>query len=171
MITNTRLPLTMALAVMLVGCGSVASADSPSAEPSPTATEATADVCIGRNEQNLDVPMPAAGWGLAWNESDDDARAALLTEVFAEHGKHRQPDLQFASRAEVAEHLAAFRANRPGEYFEWTDWQPWYVQHDRVFMPWRLCGPDGSVLFEGFDLGVIGPDGLFVETTGFYPGE
>ena len=61
---------------------------------------------------------------------------------------------------------------RPGEYFEWTGWEPWYVHHDRIIMPWRLCGPDGTVLLEGIDVGIIGGPGTWMtETTSFYPEE
>jgi hypothetical protein len=158
-----------ALALALVGCAAGVALESPT--PEPAAAGDAAAVCIGRNAQDLDVPMPAAGWGLAWNETDDEARATMLRDVFAPDGTHAQPDLRFTSRAELAEHLGAFHANRIGEYFEWSDWQAWYVQRDRVFMPWRLCGPDRTVLLEGFDVGHIGPGGLLFETTSFYPGE
>lgn len=171
MTINHRVPPAIGLATLLVACGSFASAQTPTAEPTPIAAEATAEVCIGRNEQNLDVPMPAAGWGMAWNETEDEARTVLLADVFASDGTHAQPDLEHTSRAELAEHLDAFHTNRVGEYFEWTSWEAWYVQRDQVFMPWRLCGPDGSILLEGFDVGVIGPDGLLVEATSFHPDE
>ena len=164
----------MGIAVALMGCGAGAAAESATPEPMASATPTTADVCLGRNGQDLNVPMPADGWGRAWNETgDDDSRAALLRETFAPDGTYGAPELdaRVSGLDAVDEHIDAFQTGRPGEYFEWIDWQPWYLHHDRIFMPWRLCSPSGEVLLEGFDVGVIGPDGLLIEATSFNPPE
>lgn len=161
-----------AAAITLMGCATGVAVNSPT--PEAAATEETTAVCVGRNAQDLDVPTPADGWGLAWNEPDEVARMALLVGVFARDGTHVQPemDVRLTSIQDLHEHIGAFIASRPGEYFEWTGWEPWYVHHDRILMPWRLCGPDGTVLLEGVDVGIIGgPGGWLTETTSFYPEE
>lgn len=166
---------TVALAVLLAGCAASIAVDTPSAEPtaslSPTPTAGA--TCVGRNAQDVEVAQPARGFGLAWNETDDDARLAILEEIWADGGTHVQPELdeRLVGRAAMDEHIDAFQTNRPGEYFEWRDWQPSNLHHDRVLIPWRLCAGDGTTLLEGTDFGIIGADGRLVETTGFYPPE
>lgn len=132
----------------------------------------SAVICEGENGQDLDVPEPAKSFGLAWNESDEQARLEILSRIWSEETTHVQPemDVRLVGR-EFSDHIGAFRANRPGEYFEWRGWDAGNLHHDRVLMPWRLCSADGGVLLEGTDFGVIGPDGRFMETTGFYPPE
>jgi hypothetical protein len=169
-------PTTMALAgiaAVLSGC-SAASVAVESSTPTATAiTGPVEEVCVGRNAQNLDVPSPASEFGRAWNETGDEARLALLSEAWAEHGTHLQPDFvaRLTGRTEMDAHIEAFQTNRPGEYFEWRGWEPWYLHHDRVFMPWRLCSADGTVLLEGFDVGIIDAEGRLVDNTGFSPSE
>jgi hypothetical protein len=175
--TNRKPAVAIGFAIALVGCSAGVAAESPAPESStagPTASEDTATVCVGRNAQDIDVPMPAAGWGLAWNEASEVTRMAHLVEVFAPDGTHVQPemDVPVTSIQELNDHIGTFIESRPGEYFEWTGWEPWYVHHDRILMPWRLCGPDGTVLLEGIDVGIIGGPGTWMtETTSFYPEE
>jgi hypothetical protein len=174
------MPTTMrtapvALAVLLAGCAASVSSDSPSQEPTAVATANPAGeaTCQGVNAQEVEVPEPARSFGLAWNETDDEKRLALLETAWADEGTHVQPDMdvRLVGRQAFDEHIDAFQTNRPGEYFEWRGWQPWHVHHDRILIPWRLCAADGTTLLEGTDFGLIDADGRLVETTGFYPPE
>lgn len=170
-------------AALLAGCAASSGVASPSEAPTSapttapasaaTATQAEDDTCVGRNAQDLDVPQPAAGFGLAWNETDDEARLAILTEIWADEGTHVQPEMgeRIVGRDAMDAHIGSFQRNRPGEYFEWREWHSGNLHHDRVLIPWRLCSSRGSTLLEGTDFGLIGADGRLVETTGFYPPE
>ena len=173
--SRTRITGTVGVALLLAACAASVAVESPSVQPTASASPSSSEeaTCIGRNAQDIEVAQPARGFGLAWNETDDDARMAILEEVWADDGTHVQPDFddRLVGRAALDEHMDAFQTNRPGEYFEWRDWDPSNLHHDRVLMPWRLCAADGTTLLEGTDFGVIGPDGRLAETTGFYPPE
>jgi hypothetical protein len=172
---RTKHIATVGLALLLAGCAANVAGESPSAEPTASAARTSTDeaTCVGRNAQDIEVAQPARGFGLAWNETDDDARLAILEEVWADEGTNAQPEFddRLVGRAAMDEHIDAFQTNRPGEYFEWRDWDPSNLHHDRIMMPWRLCAADGTTLLEGTDFGLIGPDGRLVETTGFHPPE
>jgi hypothetical protein len=43
--------------------------------------------------------------------------------------------------------------------------------HGRLYFPWRLTGPDGSLVGEGLDVGRVDGEGRFVELTGFWDEE
>jgi hypothetical protein len=123
--------------------------------------------------QDLSVIEPAHTWGLAWTEADDDARLPLLDRIIARDGTWVEPTMTepIAGPVAIANHIGAFHEGRPGEYFEWREDDQPDAHHDRISMPWRLCGADGATLLEGTDFGVIGADGLFVEITTFHPPE
>jgi hypothetical protein len=169
------------VAALLAGCATSVGVASPTSAPTTaptsapttaaTATPAEDDTCVGRNAQDLDVPQPVAGFGLAWNETDDDARLAFLTEIWADEGTYVVPGMseRIVGLDAMDDHIRNFQVSRPGEYFEWRGWHSSNLHHDRVLMPWRLCSSSGTTLLEGTDVGLIGPDGRLVDTTGFHP--
>ena len=57
----------------------------------------------------------------------------------------------------------------PGVSLERTG--PVRETHGRVLFPWRLTGPDGSVVGEGVDVGRVDGAGRFVEMAGFWDEE
>ena len=168
-----KMPSTaLGLMVFVAGCTASGAATATS-RPTASLSQNDEATCQGVNAQDLDVPQPARGFGLAWNETDDGARMAILEEIWADDATHVQPEMEerLVGREAFSEHIGAFHANRPGEYFEWRDWQPSNLHHDRVLLPWRLCAADGTTVLVGTDFGLIGPDGRLLETTGFYPPE
>ena len=115
------------------------------------------------------VPDPARGYGAAWNEQDEVVRLAILERIWAKRAVNMQPDVEIVvGRQAFSDHIGAFQAGRPGDYFEWRDWSPGYLHHDRVVMHWRICSADDDVQLEGTTFGRIDRDGRLVEATGFY---
>lgn len=170
----------LTMAVLLVAC--TATVTSPTAEPSraaapespvSSAAETTAEVCVGPNAQDLDIDEPARSYGLAWNETDDDARSALITDIWTEDGTWAEPSLpdRIAGPQAVIDRIGDFHDGRPGEYFEWQIDDLPEMHHDRLRMPWRLCDPAGATLLEGTDFAVLTPDGRIADLTSFHPAE
>lgn len=104
-----------------------------------------------------------------WNEPDPDRRRELLASCWAE-------DALFVDRMGYVPGLAAldtFIANMhrfmPGVSLERTG--PIRETHGRVHFPWRLSGPDGSVVGQGVHVGRMDGEGRFVEMAGFWDEE
>ena len=169
-----------ALAILLGACAATAS--SPSAQPSRAASSqpiasavagTTKDVCVGRNAQDLDIDEPARSYGHAWNELDDGARLALLTEIWTEDGTLAEPTLPelVVGPQAVADRIGDFHSLRPGEYFEWQADDLPDMHHQRLRMPWRLCDAAGTTLLEGTIFAVLTADGGIADLTTFHPPE
>lgn len=175
-----RSALWITLLIAASACSTqAASSPDPAATPTgqPTASARVAPVgepiCVGRNDQMVDVPEPARGYGAAWNEQDEIVRLVILERIWAKKAVNIQPDLEMVvGRQAFSDHIGAFQASRPGDYFEWrvwsADWSPGYLHHDRVVMYWRICSADDDVVLEGTTFGRIDRDGRLVEATAFY---
>ena len=132
--------------------------------------EADVSVCVGRSQQQLDVSQPARAFGEAWNETDGAARLALLDRIWADDAVNLQPDVEqpVVGRQAFSDHIGVFQDTRPGDYFEWREWDPSYIHHDRIVMHWRICSADGAVVLQGSTFGRMGAGGRVVEATAFY---
>jgi hypothetical protein len=173
-------PALAAIAVLLGACTATApssstqpSRDAASGSAAADAPETAGEVCVGVDAQGLDIDEPARSYGLAWNETDDDARSALITEIWTENGTWAEPSLpdRIAGPRAVTDRIGDFHDGRPGEYFEWETADLPEMHHDRLRMPWRLCDPAGATLLEGTDFAVLTPDGRIADLTSFHPDE
>jgi hypothetical protein len=100
-----------------------------------------------------------------WNESDPDKRRALIDQVWADDGRYVDPlavaegkDAIDATIAAVQEQFAglAFRLDGPVD-----------AHHDLARFTWGL-GPIGAdPVVIGFDVAVLGDDGLIQTVHGF----
>lgn len=177
-LTSAVLP---AIVILLTACTATVGAPSTpparadaseEADASGTATT-VAHVCVGANAQDLNIKEPARSYGLAWNETDDDARSALIAGIFTEEATWAEPSLpdRITGPQAVINRIGDFHHGRPGEYFEWQTTDLPEMHHDRLRMPWRLCDRTGATLLEGTDFAVLTSDGRIADLTSFHPDE
>jgi hypothetical protein len=102
----------------------------------------------------------------AWNEPDDAARRALLDHCWSEGGIYLDPRASLTGRDELARHIAAIQASRPGARLEFMSGID--VHHHVVRFHWRLVRADGSCGDTSIDFGEIGLDGRLVRIIGFF---
>jgi hypothetical protein len=101
----------------------------------------------------------------AWNETDPAARRALVAEVFAEDGTYTDPLAAVRGRDGLDATIGAVQGQFAGLVFSLGGAVD--THHDIARFAWHL-GPAGEEpIIIGFDVVVIGEDGLIRQVLGF----
>lgn len=113
-----------------------------------------------------DAERVIAQYLAAWNETDANARVALLSACWAEGGVYVDPTVELAGAAELSRHIAAVQAARPGARLEFVSGVDF---HHRVLrFLWRLVRADGTPGETCVDVAEVGPAGRLVRVVGFF---
>lgn len=100
-----------------------------------------------------------------WNETDRDARRALLVEHWAGDATYTDPLVQAAGHDAIDATIAAVHAQFPG--FVFAPGGLLDAHHDQARFTWTL-GPAGAEApIAGFDVVVTGADGRIATVLGF----
>ena len=102
----------------------------------------------------------------AWNEPEAAARQALLEQCWSDSGVYLDPRTSLTGRDELARHIAAWQAARPGVRLEFMSGID--VHHNVFRVLWRLVRADGSCGDISIDFGEVGADGRLVKIIGFF---
>ncbi len=102
----------------------------------------------------------------AWNETDADARDALIARAWVVDGHLVDPPLEGRGHRGIGEMAEAMHAHYPGHRFRRASGVD--THHDAVRFAWELVGPDGAVALAGVDVGLLGDDGRLARITGFF---
>ncbi len=102
----------------------------------------------------------------AWNAVDDAERRRLLDVCWADDGILTGPNYEVAGRAAMEVHLGGFLARNPGAHVVTTSGLD--AHHDVVRYGWRIFRGDTSILAEGGDTVIMGPDGRIARVLMFY---
>ena len=102
----------------------------------------------------------------AWNEPEVASRQALLARCWSDGGVYLDPRASLSGRDQLARHIAAMQASRPGARLEFMSGID--VHHNVVRFLWRLVRADGSCGDISIDFGEVGPDGRLVKIIGFF---
>ncbi|MBR1237648.1 nuclear transport factor 2 family protein [Bradyrhizobium sp. AUGA SZCCT0177] len=102
----------------------------------------------------------------AWNEPEAAARQALLAQCWSDVGVYLDPRASLTGRNELARHIAATQASRPGARLEFMSGID--AHHNVVRFLWHLVRADGSCGDISIDFGELGPDGRLVRIIGFF---
>jgi hypothetical protein len=100
----------------------------------------------------------------AWNETDPDARLALIARTWTEDGTYLDPLLEGTGHAGIDAMMAAAQPQFDGARFVRTSEVD--AHHDVVRFSWAL-GPEDGPALAGVDFGVIA-DGRFRLITGYF---
>lgn len=101
----------------------------------------------------------------AWNETDPDARRAIVAQVFAEDVTYTDPLVTVRGRDGLEAAIAAVQGQFGGMTFGLGG--PVDAHHDIARFTWQLGAAGADPIVIGFDVAVIGGDGLISQVLGF----
>ncbi|GAA1818792.1 nuclear transport factor 2 family protein [Actinomadura chokoriensis] len=101
----------------------------------------------------------------AWNETDGDARRAVVAEVFAEDAEYIDPLVSVQGRDGLDATIAAVQAQFGGLVFSLGGAVD--AHHDIARFTWHLGPEGGEPVVIGFDVARIGADGRIGQVLGF----
>lgn len=104
----------------------------------------------------------------AYNETDAEARLALLEEAFSPAGRLIDPPLDAAGHRGISEMMGTVHRQFPGHTFRRSSGVD--EHHGHVRYAWELLTPDGQVALDGMDVGELDAGGRLVRVTGFFGG-
>ena len=101
-----------------------------------------------------------------WNETEPEARRALVADVFAPDATYVDPLVEARGAQQIEATIAAVQAQFPGFAFRVVGTPD--SHHDQTRFQWGL-GPDGDgePPIVGFDVALTGPDGRITGVLGF----
>ncbi len=101
----------------------------------------------------------------AWNETDAQARRALVRRVFTDDAAYVDPQMQGAGADAIDALIAGVHERFPG--FRFTLAEGPDAHHDRVRFSWHLGPEGGAPIVLGIDVAALAADGRMREVTGF----
>lgn len=101
----------------------------------------------------------------AWNETNDEARRALIAQCWSENGIYLDPQKGADGRAALDATIAGVQALLPRAAFRRTSAVD--AHHDRVRFSWELGYDSGEVIRGGVDFGTVS-EGRLQSITGFF---
>jgi hypothetical protein len=102
----------------------------------------------------------------AWNERDAGARALLLSAVWAQAGRYRDPTAHTRGRDALVEHIGIFQTTAPGASIRRSG--PVIRTGPHFTFPWEMTDEDGRVRASGRDAGLLDADGRILRIEGFF---
>ena len=102
----------------------------------------------------------------AWNETDTEARDALLEQCWADGGVYVDPNVQLIGRDALSRHIAKVQAGRSGARLEFMSGID--LHHNVLRFLWRLVRADGTCGDTSIDFGEIGTDEKLTKIIGFF---
>ena len=100
-----------------------------------------------------------------WNETDPQARRALINDNWTADAVYSDPLADVAGRAAIDATIAAVQAQFPG--FVFTQLGDMDAHHQQARFAWGLGMPGDEPLVEGFDVVVIDDEGRIDRVYGF----
>ena len=102
-----------------------------------------------------------------WNETDADARTALIEKAWVADGaRYRDPLLEADGIAGLNDMIATVQSHYPGHVMRRTSGVE--LHHDLARFGWALTAPDGNVFVAGFDVAQLADDGRIRSIAGFF---
>ncbi|MDX1393324.1 MAG: SRPBCC domain-containing protein [Gemmatimonadota bacterium] len=123
-------------------------------------------LALRANRDDLSRHLGASldAWFAAWNETDADARDALLASCCAEDVVFRDEYADAGGRALLSQHIGNSQHFMPG--FEIRVTGPAVVCRGEALVPWEATGP-GGLEMSGTNHIAARPDGTITRVTGF----
>jgi hypothetical protein len=102
----------------------------------------------------------------SWNETDADARRALIDQVWAADGSYTDPMAELNGRAQIDAGIAGVQQMFAGLVFSLAG--PVDAHHNQARFTWHLGPADGGEpVVIGFDVAVLDPVGQIRNVLGF----
>jgi hypothetical protein len=100
-----------------------------------------------------------------WNETDPQARRALIERTFAADASYVDPLMAGAGREEIDALVAGAQSQYPAHEFRLAGGPD--IHHDRVRFSWTLHPESGAAIAVGTDFATLDGDGRLRDVTGF----
>jgi hypothetical protein len=107
----------------------------------------------------------AAGYLAVWNETDDDARAALPEKVFTDAVSYVDPLMDLRGRDALVHAIGAVQQQFAGWRFSSASAVDGH--HRQLRFGWELGPEEQPAPVAGFDVAVVGDDGRIERVLGF----
>ena len=114
----------------------------------------------------MDPKHAAAMYMAAWDEPDENARRAILDEVWVSDGVYVDPLGRADGREGLVQHIAGYQQQFAGHTMEPTtgvDAHDGYLRFS-----WHMLDPDGNEVMEGVDFGSYDDNGRITLIVGFF---
>ncbi|GAA5004063.1 nuclear transport factor 2 family protein [Kitasatospora paranensis] len=111
-----------------------------------------------------DIRQTVEQYIAVWNETDGDARRALIATLWAEDGRYTDPLADAAGRDGLDALVEAVQGQFPGFVFTLG---PVDAHHHLARFTWELGPAGGAAPVAGFDVLALGEDGLVASVAGF----
>lgn len=102
----------------------------------------------------------------AWNETDSDARRALLEQCWADDGVYIDPTAHLVGREALNAHISNVHAKRASFRIEMMSDVD--LHHNVIRFLWRIAFADGARGDVSIDFGEVGEDGRLSKIVGFF---
>jgi hypothetical protein len=113
----------------------------------------------------MDTSDVVAGYGAAWNETDQVQRTTRLERSWADDGVYHDPTGTAEGRAALVGHIRDFQAMYPGHTIDLTSG----VDSNGAELRWTwMVHNDVEVIVEGVDSAELAPDGRVRRIGGFF---
>jgi SnoaL-like domain len=113
-----------------------------------------------------DIETTVERWFTALNETDDDRRATIVAEAWAPDGRWVDPPFEGEGHEAINTMVSAIYVQYPEHRFRRASAID--AHHDSLRIGWELVSPDGDVVLQGTDVGVVDGDGRLERVTGFF---
>jgi hypothetical protein len=100
-----------------------------------------------------------------WNETDSDARRALITKTWADDGSYVDPLVDAHGHDAIEAAIAATQGQFPGHVFTLAGRVD--THHDVARFSWGLGREGDDPLVIGSDVAAVGADGRLTHVVGF----
>lgn len=112
-----------------------------------------------------DVTTLVDGYIAMWNETDDDARRALVARTLTDDAEYVDPLMAGSGAAQIDAMIAAVQQQYPAHRFTLASAPD--AHNDRVRFMWTLAPEGGAPIALGIDFGTLADDGRLRSVTGF----
>jgi hypothetical protein len=115
---------------------------------------------------STDVTTIVDDYLAAWNERDEQRRAALIERAWTPEGRLVDPPFEGEGHDGISQMAAVMHEHYAGHRFERTSGVD--LHHDQLRFAWQLVGTDGAVAVAGLDVADLAPDGRLARVVGFF---
>ncbi len=112
------------------------------------------------------VQETIATYGAAWNETDHEARLALLAKVWSAESRYVDPRVSVTGPEELSDYISAVQSAMPGARLVLTGEAE--EHHAFVRFHWALVDAAGTTLLPGVDFVTLAEDGRLTQVVGFF---
>jgi hypothetical protein len=117
-------------------------------------------------DTTTDVTTIVDDYLAAWNERDEQHRAALIERAWTPEGRLIDPPFEGEGHEGIGQMAAVMHEHYADHRFEHTSGVD--LHHDHLRFAWQLVGPDGAVAVAGIDVADLAEDGRLARVVGFF---